>query len=281
MSERDYMRREWDEGIRPSFWATYPGTKGAIIGLIAIHFLNVVLKRASIDTWREMMNLFELHPEFVLQRFWIWQLVTGGVLHADLWHLGFNCLVIFFFGRVVEQRLGLRRFLLFGLAATVAAALGYLFWSVLIDSVSAMLGASGAAMGMVVLAALWYPRLTVLLFFVFPMQLWVLAVIAVLIDVFGALQSGPGGVAHSAHLGGALYGWLYFRYGARIENVFGAIDRYAAKKKRKKEQQRIEREQEMRAELDRILDKVNREGMAALSPQERRFLKDASDRLRR
>ncbi len=142
-----------------------------------------------------------------------------------------------------------------------------------------MLGASAADLALVVLAALWWPRMPIMLFALIPIALWVLAAVFVLFDVFYSLR-GPGGIAHTAHLGGALYGFLYFRYASKMSGVFGAIDRYADKKRNKK-QRKVQRQQlEMREELDRILDKVNREGMTALSSAERKFLKEASDRLR-
>jgi len=279
MSDREYMRYDWEGGSN-RFWTVNPGTKGLLIAMAVIHLFFAVLKSASQPAWREAMNILQLNPEFVLQRFWVWQLVTGGLLHADFFHLLFNGVAIFFFGRVVEQRLGLRRYLLFVLATTIAAALGYLVWSVMLDSVTPALGASGAAMGLVALAALWYPRMTVMLFGVLPLQLWVLALLLIFFDLLGALQAS-GDVAHSAHLGGALYGFLYYRYGNRFGNMFGAIDRYADKRRRKKERRRLLAEAEMRAELDRVLDKVGREGMTALSDAERKFLKDASARLRK
>jgi len=278
MSDRDYMRVDWGGQPRNPFWAKDPGTKVLLIALPLVHVLMVFLHRASPDAHRALRNLLELNPEFVLHRFWIWQLVTGGLLHADMWHLLWNWITIFFFGRMVEQRLGFRRFLVFALAANICASLGYLAWSVVLDSVTPALGASGAAMGMITLAALWYPRVTVLLW-VIPMQLWFLATFLVFWDLIGALER-TGGIAHSAHLGGALYGFFYFRYASRMGGVFGAIDRYVDQKKRKRAMRTRRKEQDMREELDRILDKVNREGMSALSDGERRFLKDASDRLR-
>ena len=180
---------------------------------------------------------------------------------------------------LVEQRVGMKRYLVFCLGATVAASFLYLAWALVRDDVTPMLGASGAVMGLVALSALWYPRLTVHFLGLIPVQLWVLAVVFILLDVFGALDTA-GGVAHSAHLGGALYGWLYFRYAANMGSLFGKIDDYVDNRKRKKHRKAQARESELRAEVDRILDKVNRDGMAALSDKEKRFLKDASDRLR-
>ena len=162
MADRDYMRTDWGERPRNPFWATYPGTKALIIGLIGIQLLMAMLKAGSREAWQSVWDLLALHPEFVLQRFWVWQLLTGGLLHSDgdIWHLLWNCVIIFIFGRMVEQRLGLKRFLVFCLAATICSGLAYVLWAVMIDSVVPALGASGACMGMIAISALWYPRMT-------------------------------------------------------------------------------------------------------------------------
>jgi len=280
MPERPYMRSDFGGGQRSPFWATYPATKALIIGLIAVHLLWALLARASPGAWRAVYEIFLLHPERALKSFYIWQLVTCALFHAPgLMHLFFNALMIFFFGRMVEQRLGTKRYIYFCVAAAVTSSLAFLLESAILDQVHPMLGASGVAMGLIVLTALWYPRTTVLVFFVLPMPLWVVAVLAVVANLIMLLELA-GGVAHSAHLGGALYGFLYFRYGSRIDRIFRSIDNLAEKQRHKKEQQSKAREADLRREVDRILDKVNREGMAALSKEERRFLKDASEKLR-
>ena len=74
-------------------------------------------------------------------------------------------------------------------------------------------------------------------------------------------------------------GWLYYRFGNRIEGVFNKIDRMADKADRKKQRKREEQNSDLRAEVDRILDKVNKEGMHALTDDERSFLKKASKKL--
>ena len=280
MPERPYMRSDFGGGERSPFWATYPATKALIIGLIAIHLFRALLQRASPDAWRAVYEIFLLWPEHALKSFHVWQLATCALFHAPgLLHLFFNALMIFFFGRMVEQRLGTKRYLYFCLAAAVTSSLAFLLESAILDQVYPMLGASGVAMGLIILVALWYPRTTVLVFFVLPMPLWAVAILAVVMNLIMLLEL-QGGVAHSAHLGGALYGYLYYRYGGRFGRVFQSIDNLAEKQRHKKEQKSKAREAELRREVDRILDKVNREGMAALSKEERRFLKDASEKLR-
>ncbi|MHC4670700.1 MAG: rhomboid family intramembrane serine protease [Planctomycetota bacterium] len=282
MGERDYLRMSFGRPPRAPFWSTYPATKALLIGLVAIHLVMAFLYSLAPDAWRAVREFLLLHPEHALKRFFVWQLVTCALFHAQgtIWHLVFNGLMIFFFGRIVEQRLGWRRYVYFCLGATAASSLAFLVESALLDQVHPMLGASGLAMGLTVLAACWYPHTTVLLFFVLPMPLWVLAALLVFMDLIMLLQM-PGSIAHSAHLGGALYGLIYFRYGGGVERIFGAIDRMADKQRLRKQQRRHQRESELRREVDRILDKVNREGMAALSKEERRFLKEASEKLRR
>ena len=280
MGERDYLRVEYGGGGRSPFWAAYPVTKALLIGLAGIHLLRALLARASPDAWYAVNDVFLLHPEHALKSFHIWQVVTCAFFHADLMHLLFNGLAIFFFGRMVEQRLGRKRFLYFCLASAVTASLAFLLESAILDQINPMLGASGVAFGLIILAALWYPRTTVLVFFVFPAPLWIVAALAVVLQLMMLLEL-RGGIAHSAHLGGALYGFLYFRYGGRFERVFKSIDAMAEKQRQKKEARNREREAEVRREVDRILDKVNREGMAALSKEERRFLKEASEKLRK
>ena len=282
LSDRDYLRYDYPgEGPRNRFWATLPGTKALMIGIGGIWVLMMFLKAISPEVVEATYRLFSLVPHKVLRDFWLWQLVTCGLLHSldDLFHIFFNVLMLYFFGRMIEQQLGLKRYLLFCLGALVTASMAFLFWGLQTRVAPQMVGFSGAIMGLMALAALWAPNMRVLLFGVFPMKLWVLVVALIVLDLLMMVNSS-GGVAHAAHLGGALYGYVYFKYGGRFRRAFNALERRAEAKQRKRERMSQHKEQEMREELDRILDKVNREGMPALSDQEKRFLKSASDRLR-
>jgi membrane associated rhomboid family serine protease len=225
------------------------------------------------------MRALSLSPESVLNG-WVWQLVTMAGLHSGerITHLLFNCLFIWFFGRMVENRLTTRQFFGFCLVAAVVGSIFYVAWSLLTGNRAPALGASGFCMALTVLAAAWYPTTEILFFFVFRMQLWVVAAILVVMDLLGTLYD-LGGVAYTVHLGGAAYGWLYYKYGHRIEGVFASVDAMADKAQRKKESKYRARDAELRKEVDRILDKVNREGMTALSDDEKTFLKEASRKL--
>ena len=143
-----------------------------------------------------------------------------------------------------------------------------------------MIGASGIDFGLVVLCAFWYPWLHVRLYFLLSCPLWVLAAVYVFAEAMMLLEAG-GGVAHSAHLGGALYGFLYYRFVGEFDQLFAVVGRWQARRRQRRLELDRRVHEALRGEVDRILDKVNREGMSALTEAERRALKEASARLRR
>lgn len=278
MSDRDYWR---DTAGRPSgFWALYPATKAILIGIVSIHVLMAFVRSADRPLAYAIEDFLALSPEHVLKGFRVWQLVTCALLHGGVWHMVVNCIGIFFFGRLVEQRLGARRYLRFLLAAQLTASLGFLFLASLQDTRLPMIGASGIDFGLIVLSAFWYPGLQVMFLFVLTTPLWVLAAIYVFVEVMMLLEGG-GGVAHAAHLGGALYGFFYYRWVGEFDQLFAFVGNWQARRRRRRLEYDRRSREALRGEVDRILDKVNREGMTALTEEEKRVLKEASARLRR
>jgi len=282
MGDRDYFHHDFDggHGRGSSFWATHRGTKAAVIGLAAIHLVMAILSRASFDSYVAILDFLALGPEGLL-RGKIWQLVTYALVHdqGGLWHILINCVVFWWFGQMVESRIGTRRFVYFCLASAAVGGLAFVAWGLITGTASPVIGASGVTMAQLVLAACWYPRSEILFMFIFRMQLWIAAAILVALDLLGVLSSTRSDVAYAAHLGGAGFGYLYYRFGHRIERVFSKIDRMADEAEKKKRRKRELKNHELRLEVDRILDKVNREGMNALTDEERRFLKSASKKL--
>lgn len=215
--------------------------------------------------WREW---FPLVP--------VWQLGTYGFLHStsSLGHLFWNLLQLYFFGTMLEGMLGGRRFLTTYLAAMLAGALLHLVVEGLTGAERPVVGASGAALGVVVATAVLRPRAQVLLLFI-PVQLWVLAGGIVLLDLMAALEGlvrgASDGVAHWVHLGGALWGFLAARLGwVRID----WLERLRARRAVSAEQARREEQREM----DRLLAKIHQEGIGSLTRSERAFLERVSSR---
>jgi hypothetical protein len=139
-----------------------------------------------------------------------------------------------------------------------------------------MLGASGGIAAVLILFAMNYPHQTVLFMFFIPMKMWVLAVILVAIDALGFIH-GSQGVAFSAHLGGAAFGYLYYRWGGRLANWLP--DATDLKRFKPGPKLRVHDPDEADADerrMDEILKKIQDHGQDSLTRGERRFLQKAS-----
>jgi membrane associated rhomboid family serine protease len=204
----------------------------------------------------------------------VWQLLTYGLLHGGFTHVLWNCLILYFFGTMVEGTVGSRRFAWFLAAGTIAGGVASVLLMEIVGATIPTIGASGAAVAATLAAATFHPRATMIFIFI-PLPLWVFAVIVVARDFFPAVQilagQGMPRVDHFAHIGGALFGFLAVRknfiwvdWGGRVELAL----------KRRRERALADDEQE----LDELLARVGREGIQSLSPRERDFLKRMSER---
>ena len=138
---------------------------------------------------------------------------------------------------------------------------------------SPILGASGAIFAVEIAFAMFFPNTTVI-FYIFPIKAKYLVMIFAGITIFNCLVPTGGNVAHFAHLGGLLYGFLFIRYEPRFTNFLISWQN----QQREKE---YEKEGEIKNGVDALLDKVNRTGMKSLTRRERSYLRNASKRYRK
>ena len=216
-------------------------------------------------------TLFWLYQPLAIGKLWLWQLVTYMFLHSvsDPWHIIFNMLVLWMFGSEVERAMGTRRFLtMYFTAGIFAGIFGCLF-----TPNNPILGASGAIFAVEIAFAMFYPNATII-FFVFPIKAKYLVTIFAGITVFNCLMPTGGNVAHFAHLGGLLYGFLFIRYEPRFTN-------FIISRQNQQKENEYRKEEEVRKVVDALLDKVNRTGMKGLTRRERSYLKNASKRYRK
>ncbi len=160
-------------------------------------------------------RVFGLTPQLVLTRLWIWQPVTYMFLHGGITHILFNMLILWMFGVQLERIWGSRFFLRYyfitgigaGLATIGAGLLPFAFAEP--TYVVPTIGASGAIYGLLMAFAIYYPETPILMFFLFPVP----AKYFVMIIGTIAFLSVPrgGGVAHIAHLGGLVVGYVVLR----------------------------------------------------------------------
>ncbi|MDB5310362.1 MAG: hypothetical protein JWO38_4564 [Gemmataceae bacterium] len=234
----------------------------------------------------------------------VWRLVTPIFLHAGLWHLAFNMFVLYWAGSRVEELYGGREFLLFYLAGgLIANAFNLLLYTAgLVHPVPA-LGASGAVTAVLVLYACHDPYHQVLMFLVVPVPLWFLAVFYVGLDTLGALGFGDRGTGYVVHLGGAMFGFLYYRSGWRLSALIPGLPsttrrravpnlRVVSPDPHEVDDDRAEpisaaieaparaggvADEQFEAKVDRVLEKVSRHGQESLTAEERELLFRASE----
>lgn len=218
--------------------------------------------------------LFGLVAGEALGRLMLWQFVTYLFLHAGALHLLFNMFALWTFGRDVEAALGTRRFVAFYLLCGVGAgACAYAFY----PPPAVILGASGAIFGVMTAFAMLYPDrvLTLLVFFVLPVQMkakYMVLIFAGIELVFVVSNPYGGVVAHCAHLGGALCGYIYMRWLRRG----GAGD--ASGRWRPASFSARVTDDGPAGGVDEVLDKISRHGLGSLNEDEKELLRRASRR---
>jgi membrane associated rhomboid family serine protease len=216
-------------------------------------------------------KLFWLYPPDTVGHLWLWQFFTYMFLHSttDPWHLIFNMLGLWMFGSEVERVLGSRRFLTLYFTAGIFAGICCCIFT----PWTPILGASGAVFAIEVAFAMYFPNCTVIFYF-FPMKAKYLVMTFAGITIFNCIVPKTGNIAHFAHLGGLVYGFLFVRYSYRVGE-------YLRKWQVHQQEKEMMKDQELRAKVDEILDKVNREGLKNLTRRERNFLKSASKRYKK
>ncbi|MFO1427627.1 MAG: rhomboid family intramembrane serine protease [Steroidobacteraceae bacterium] len=142
-----------------------------------------------------------------------WQLVTYAFLHAGLPHIAFNMLGLVTFGNELELYWGSRRFVAFYFASVVAAALTQLLVTDLLGDATPTVGASGGIYGLLLGFAIMFPQRRVMLLFPpIPMRAWALALVFAGLELVLGVTGTSTGIAHFAHLGGMLGGFLVMWY---------------------------------------------------------------------
>lgn len=184
--------------------------------------VNIIMYVATLINEEFMVGTFAMfYPASPFFRFW--QPITHMFMHGGIWHIFFNMYSLVMFGMVVERALGTKKYLLFYFITGLGAVALHTFveWlevSFLGGSLQAamytpMVGASGAIYGVLVAFAMLYPQARLTLIFP-PITLdakwWVIIFIG--IELVTGITGTRLGIAHFAHLGGALFGWLLIKF---------------------------------------------------------------------
>lgn len=289
LSDRSYMRDDYQRE-RTSFlvWLLSAMIAGFVVQMVCAVWLNTpVFEQLSAVSGAG------------LKRGYVWTLLTYPLLHGGVLHLLAVGLSIFFIGRELSQQVGENRL---SWLALLGAVVGGLAWfAVHFNRGGSLIGATTILWCYFTVFACLFPNreISFLIFFIIPVTTrpkyiaWVMGGIDVLGFLFSELPAKFAGydVPHSAHLGAMLAGWLYFRYVYSGEGLSRAAEvelpRWLKRAKKTAAPAAYQvnvgssNRADLRAEVDRILDKINSHGFGALTPEEKRLLDDARDMLSR
>jgi membrane associated rhomboid family serine protease len=244
-----------------------PWVKRLLIANVGIFLLQLAFP--------ELTGMLALVPARVLST--PWSPLTYMFIHGGFWHILFNMIVLYFFGPRVEERLGSNRFIALYLIAGFTGALFSAFTPYV-----AILGASGAVLGVELAYARYWPLDRVYIYGVLPIQMRWLIVLTVVMSIAGLGGFEPG-IAHYAHLGGLLGAaiFLYVIEHTRARPVKSGVVRAEVRQppaprgddmKRWATIPRGELHEINRHEVDRLLDKISLKGINSLTPSERAAL---------
>ncbi len=221
--------------------------------------------------------------------FRIWQPLTYMFMHGSFDHLFFNMFSLWMFGSTLENYWGSKRFLFYYLVSGIGAGL----INMLVPGVHVSVGASGAVYALLLAFGMLFPNNYIYLYFLVPIKTKWFIIGMIVLELFEGIFRSSDGIAHFAHLGGMLIGFLiilYWKKHGTMTSDFSLKNWFQSLKQRRKvkytpfeevhdepkvprsdEEYNRQRAQKER-DIDAILDKVAKNGYASLTPEEKEFL---------
>lgn len=144
--------------------------------------------------------------------FWPWQLVSYAFLHGGFGHLFFNMFALWMFGVQIENTWGSRRFAIFYFVCVIGAAVLQLIVATMDPRIYPTVGASGGVFGILLAFGMMFPEQPIYIYFLFPIKAKWFVIGYGLIELFAGVTGTQSGVAHFAHLGGMLFGFILIQY---------------------------------------------------------------------
>lgn len=268
---------------RSSQFSLTPWVRGLIIANVVVYFLQI-----TVFTGPWFGATFAFTPDRVAQQWWTFG--TYLFLHDGFFHLALNLWFLYLFGRAVEEEMGSWFGLYYFFCGLGGAALSFALAA--FAPTGPIVGASGAVLGVALAFALRWPDAEILLFPIpVPIKAKWLVIFFAALDLLPAVFRINDGIAHFAHLGGLLFGFLYIKGEDAVVRRARLAMRRAAERRPKRPRRRSlpaaperpvshRRPRTVESELDRVLDKISASGLDSLTPEERRVLDEASRQLR-
>ena len=293
--DRDYNREEQPTGGFGRMLSSKSVVTWLIIINVVVFLLDAILTGSQRASALSPSLLGNFNVEQGVYGFQLWRWITYQFLHGGLLHIFFNMLALFYFGPMIENYLGSRRFVAFyllsGLSGAVLFSLIVIFMPGLIFPAGApgtivpLVGASGSVFGVLIAAACIAPRQRIMLLFPpIPMELRTFAYVFIGLAALALLAGSHNAGGEACHLGGAAVGYLFIKRPRLLSWADGFAGGFRRWKDRRR-QRKLEREEEkhvaQEAEVDRILAKVKEHGLHSLTDREKKTLQRATEDKRR
>jgi membrane associated rhomboid family serine protease len=286
-----------------------PVIKNLLIINGVVFFIQIVGQQVGIGsgyTFSDViMKYFSLIPLEGIgsANFYPWQLITYQFMHGGFGHIFFNMFSLWMFGMEIENMWGSKKFFYYYIICGVSAGIFHLILSPILTGLSVpTIGASGAIYGVLIAFGIIFPNRYIFLYFLIPIKAKYLIAFMILLEIF-AINSVDSTVAHLAHLGGALAGFIFimfdpntdaeikylfkktpYRRAAKPFNPFGGIKNRFKKKEEVEEAKFYEIKEEenhiSQEDIDKILDKISQSGYQNLTEKEKRILFEASKKIK-
>lgn len=279
--DRDYARED-DAGQSLVGSLTGYGRAPSIVSvLIAVNVVLYILCTVTAGP-RDVGPVFRYGAMFTpaVMEGQVWRLLTATYLHWNTFHLLMNMIGLYFLGKPLEQMWGSRRFFA---VYTVGGMLGNVFFMILnkigwlFPGIAA--GASGSVLALLGSAAVLFPHAEVMIYFLFPVKIRIVAVVLGIGYLWNIYRSGENAGGDACHITGLAFGvW----WAMRGERWWGRSRRMSRDRsaQRVSFDVRVQQRRDDAATIDRILAKVHHAGVSALSESEKRALADATERQR-
>lgn len=283
-------------GLRPARTGGLPFSMSTLI--IAVNVIIELTKYVAPGVWNVLAKWGHFSTTEAIFHLGFWRFLTFQFLHANLLHLAFNMMGIWFLGRLVEDQLGPKKYLAFYLVCGIFGGVMYLLLNLLgrglgslglqipgllmNDPATPLIGASAGVFGVVMACAYIAPNSTVqLLFPPIPMKMKVFAygfvALALLMLLIGSSNAG----GEAAHLGGAIAGFFFIRNSHLLVDFFDVLGDSRKPKGSKRPRAPRGGGGASQQEVDRVLEKVQAAGIDSLTTREREILRRATERQRR
>jgi len=271
--DRDYYRPDYDQQTNPPqmhfrFPQLTPVVKWLLILNVGIYVLCITVKPLGLLVY-QWLSVDATSIKTSLQ---IWRLIGYQFLHdlSDPWHIIMNMLGLYFLGPTLERFWQSKKFLVFYLFCGVAGGMFYLLLANLhIVGSGSLIGASGAILGMLAACAILFPQFVVFIF-IFPVPIRMAAILFTGVFIFSIVTNSKNAGGNTAHLAGmaigAAYVYLWPRWKNRSKTSLHINDW----------EKKFKAYSELQKEVDRILAKVNEQGIASLTKKEKKTLEEAT-----